>query len=348
MMKRSFIAVIILLLPFVLFGQNQRAPKYYTVKSGDLGLSQIARDNNVKLDALYSWNNLTEISIIQIGQKIIVGWEDVPSEEIEGDSAASEQSNEQQSVSASSAEEQSQKKAETSDNKKHKKERGKAPNSQEPKNNHFSWSTLLVGLILGIVLGILLLCFFFVKKLKAKHERDERDLSQRIAELRDEKTQLDAEVLRLQSKIRSIEKEKQQFLDENVVLGEEIDRLKVTGHEKGENKAEQTKTVSAQISIAPTALYADAIIDGYFVKVRETLDEDSVFVLQLNGENSAVFSVFESAKQRVMANPSYLEGCEKQILGNTMELEIMSKGLAQRDASNGKWKVIDKLNVIIR
>ena len=344
-------AVLILLLSFVLFGQNQRAPKHYTVKSGDLGLSQIARDNNVKLDSLYSWNNLTERSIIQIGQKIIVGWEDVPSEEIEGDSAVSEQGNEQQSVSALSVVEQSQRNAETTDIKEKEALNSSGngdPNSQEKKNNHFSWGTLLVGMLLGIVLGILLLYFFFVKKLKAEHEREERELSQRISELRDEKSKLDAEVLRLQSKIRSIEKEKQQFLDENVVLGEEIDRLKATGHERDENKAEQTKIVSAQIAVVPTVLYADAIIDDYFVKVRETLDEDSVFVLQLNGENSADFSICESARQRVVANPSYLEGCEKQILGNAMQLEVVSKGFAQRDASNGKWKVIEKLNVIIR
>ena len=197
-MKRILITLLFLL-PFVLLSQNQSKAVFEEVIAND-NLTKIASRNNATIDSLKKWNPGVIPTSLPIGKRIIVGWEEVALEEVGGDSAVSEQSNEQQSVSASSAEEQSQRKAETSDNKKHKKEREKAPNSQEPKNNHFSWGTLLVGLILGTVLGILLLYFFFVKKLKANHERDERDLSQRIAELRDEKTKLTSEVSRLRTK----------------------------------------------------------------------------------------------------------------------------------------------------
>lgn len=347
MMKRLLIVVLVLVLPFVLFSQNQREAIFYTVQKRD-NLFRIAKNKNVPSDSLYRWNNLTEKSTIRIGQKIIVGWKDVPSEEVSSDSAIPEQSNKQPVVSESSVVEQSQGKAGTSDNKKYRKERGEAPNPQEPKNNFFSWGTFSLGILLGTVLGLLFLYLFYVRKLKDGYGHNERDLLQRIAELRDEKTKLNSELIRLQSKIQSIEKEKQQFLDENVALGEEIDRLKSIGQEANDNRVKKVEVVSPQTPSSSTALYADAIIDDYFVKVHETSDEDSVFVLQLNGEDSASFSVCESARQRVLANPSYLEGCEKQILGNTMQLEIVSKGIAQKNASNGKWKVINKLNVIIR
>jgi len=351
MKKRVFFVVQFLLLSFVLLGQNQREAIYYEVKEKD-NLSIIAQNNNVQLDSLYQWNNLNEKSIITIGQQIIVGWKEVVSEEVEGDSVAPGQGDERQSVGTSSVGEQSQRNPKATDNKKDNKDkkakREEKSNPQGEQDERFSWGTLLFDILLGAILGILLLYFFFVKKVKAEHECNERDLSQRIAELRDEKTKLNSEVLRLQSKIQSIEKEKQQLFDENVALGEEIDRLKSIGHEVNDNRVEKTKAVSPQTSGSSTVLYADAIIDNYFVKVRETPDEDSIFVLHLNGENSTDFSIYKSAYQRVVANPSFLEGCEKQVLGDTMQLEIVSKGKAQRELSNGKWKVINKLNVIIR
>lgn len=326
MMKRVFVIVLLLLLPFVFFGQNQREKVFDTVKKGD-NFTVIASRNNTKIDSLVEWNPGVQSVNLTIGQPIVVGWREVVSEEVEGNNVAHGQGEERQYKMTKTVEK---------------------PNPPGKKDERFSWGTLLFGILLGAILGILLLYFFFVKKLKAEHECNERDLSQRIAELLDEKTKSHSEVLRLQLKIQTIEKEQQQLLDENVVLGEEIDRLKSIGQEVNDDRVEKAKVVSPQTSTSSIVLYADAIIDDYFVKVHETSDEDSVFVLQLNGENLAGFSVCESARQKVLANPSYLEGCEKQIIGNTMQLEIVSKGMAQKDASNGKWKVIDKLNVIIR
>ena len=48
----------------------------------------------------------------------------------------------------------------------------------------------------------------------------------------------------------------------------------------------------------------------------------------------------------MLANASYLEGCEKQIIGNS-SVEIVREGEAER-AFNGKWKVVSPLKVEIR
>ena len=150
-----------------------------------------------------------------------------------------------------------------------------------------------------------------------------------------------------------LSKENKRLFEENIALGEKMERLKGSQSRTYENKSSQTNDVFTSQVSSPTAgtsstLYADAIIDDYFVKVRNVPNEDSLFVLHLNGENLADFVIYQPAYQRVIANPSFLTGCEKQILGDIMQLEILSEGKAQREVSTGKWKVVNKLNVIIK
>lgn len=215
-----------------------------------------------------------------------------------------------------------------------------------------SWIWLLFGVLIGLALGVVLFYLLYVKKLKADYRYIENELNQAKFDLNSEKTSTGSELSRLRSKIQSLDREKQRLFEENVSLGEEIDRLKAAQSRVNENRMEQTASVSmnqasTQSSDSPTALYADAIIDGYFVRISEVPNEDSIFVLHLNGENSANFDIYGPAHPRIIANPSFLEGCEKQILGNTMQLDVI-EGRSQRDASNGKWKIIEKLNVIIK
>ena len=100
-------------------------------------------------------------------------------------------------------------------------------------------------------------------------------------------------------------------------------------------------------NVTASILYADAIIDGFFNKTKETPNEDTIFELRLQNSLCATFTVYHSAKQRIISNPSFLEGCNKQVLNNTQNVKTESKGTAQRQAADGKWKIIKKLNVII-
>jgi hypothetical protein len=93
-------------------------------------------------------------------------------------------------------------------------------------------------------------------------------------------------------------------------------------------------------------LYADAIIDGFFNKVKEIPNEDTIFELHLKNNDSATFTIFSGANQLITKRPEFLEGCDKQVLRNSANVKIIKKGETQKQ-SNGKWKIINKLNLII-
>jgi hypothetical protein len=93
--------------------------------------------------------------------------------------------------------------------------------------------------------------------------------------------------------------------------------------------------------------YADSIrSDGFFNKVTEQPNADTVFELELENSTSAKFTVYEGAHSRVMKRPEFLPsvGCNKQVIGcSTLEA---APGKAQEQG--GRWKVVSKVNVIIR
>lgn len=230
-------------------------------------------------------------------------------------------------------------------------EGGGAGNQNDSK--HDLWVWMFIGLLAGIVVGIFLFYVLYVKKVVEEHEYRNAELSRKYHNLSGKKSSDNPELSRLRSKIQTLEREKQNLLNENISLGGEIDRLKAVTSQASENRPKEVSIVSSnQVSShspeQPTTLYADAIIDGFFVKVRETPSEDSIFVLHIDGKDSAVFDIYTNAYSKIVANPSYLEGCEKQILYDTRQIEIVSKGSAQQVGVNGKWKVLNKLNVIIK
>lgn len=231
----------------------------------------------------------------------------------------------------------------------------------------YSWVWYILVLLVGLALGAFLFYVLIVNKLEAKHKSNENELSQTNSFISKEKAKISKELSDLRSKMyilnkendslskenKRLEQENKRLFEENIALGEKIERLKGSQSRTNENKSSQTNDVSTSQVSSPaagstTTLYADAIIDDYFVKVRNVPNEDSLFVLHLNGENLADFVIYQPAYQRVVANPSFLTGCEKQILGDTMQLEILSEGKAQREVSTSKWKVVNKLNVLIK
>jgi hypothetical protein len=113
-----------------------------------------------------------------------------------------------------------------------------------------------------------------------------------------------------------------------------------------DTKVHAEKPVVHSTAVPATTLYADSIFDGFFNKTKETPNEETVFELHLHNAQNATFTIYHSAKQRIIANPAFLEGCDKQVLANGQNVKIANEGVAQRQ-SDGKWKVISKLNVII-
>jgi len=224
---------------------------------------------------------------------------------------------------------------------------------EDTETHTHSWVWLLVGLVGGSVFGILLYYRVYVKSIIEEQENKNAELSHKYHKLKREKSNDSTELSQLQNKIKTLEREKEKLLKENISLGEKIDSLKAIQSDTSKNRTTEARHVPEsqvpnQPAEPPTTLYADAIIDDYFVKVRETSNEDSIFVLQLNGKNSADFDIYANAYSKVVANPSYLDGCEKQILCETKQIEVLSKGYTQQVDVDGKWKVIKKLNVIIK
>jgi regulator of replication initiation timing len=347
---------------------------FHVVKKGENGLSVIvdqyydiyAGENNgysgkpQYLDSLVIWNRLEKSNdgnpIIHLGQKLYLknstiflnelGNLQEQKEETTNENEDAVETTQKLPVSQGGVPVQTDELKSSGDNDDRNKKKDEQPSS-------ISWVWLLLGLLAGSGSGVFLFYLLYVKKLKTDYRYMENELHQVKFDLDSEKTNTGSELPKLRSENRSLKRRNKELNDENNSLREEIAQLTTPQRRANENKIEgtspvSTNQISTQKSEPATTLYADAIIDDYFEKVREIPNEDSIFVLHLNGENLADFSIYEPAYQRVVVNPSFLEGCEIQVLGSTGQLEIMPGSRAQRETSDGKWKVINKLNVIIR
>lgn len=118
---------------------------------------------------------------------------------------------------------------------------------------------------------------------------------------------------------------------------------KLTKKDGGEKVTSQTRPMNV-----PVSLYADSIVNGRFNKVRQQPDDDTIFELELKSGNDgrALVRIYEGAYRRILANPSFLDGCDRQMIGNS-SVEIQREGVAERD-ENDKWIMSVKPSVIIK
>jgi predicted nucleic-acid-binding protein len=97
---------------------------------------------------------------------------------------------------------------------------------------------------------------------------------------------------------------------------------------------------------ATTSLYADAIINSTFHRVTREPNPDTVFELfKKPGSNAIFFRIYPDAYKRVLKNPDFIDGCEKQIINqlSPQNLEV-EDGIVSQDDS-GKWNIIQKAKV---
>lgn len=106
-----------------------------------------------------------------------------------------------------------------------------------------------------------------------------------------------------------------------------------------------TAVSSSRKSNAPRSLYAESIVNDKLMRVKESPNEDSIFELKLQGDSRASVTIYKGAHNRVLQNPSFLDGCDKQVIGNS-SLTVRQEGRAEKD-ENGKWKLVSKVNVIL-
>ena len=112
------------------------------------------------------------------------------------------------------------------------------------------------------------------------------------------------------------------------------------------NNTEPDKEQGKSIKPEEKKLYAVSIIDGYLQRVKDTANEDTVFELCLKGASKADITVYKSAYEKILDNPSHLEGCDKQIVGRT-SVNVEQVGEAVTDDS-GRWRVVKPLKVLVK
>lgn len=97
----------------------------------------------------------------------------------------------------------------------------------------------------------------------------------------------------------------------------------------------------------PRKFYAESIHDSRYVKVKETHTDDAIFELTTKSDKTtATVTICKTAFRKVLANPSYLDGCDKQVFGNTT-VNIEEEGTAEKTDDN-RWVVRKQIKVVLR
>jgi hypothetical protein len=222
-------------------------------------------------------------------------------------------------------------------------------------SNDFTWGWLF-WLLLGIIGGI----FAWEKWLRAEilllfgknssKNAVEQTYQDDIDTLKNDKKQFEARIKEFESEHKNIKQKCDELLEKNKQPKQQIesykDKPKNVTHINVKQNGNQAINSKTTHSTAATTLYADSIFDSIFNKTKETPNEDTVFELHLHNEQNATFTIYPLAKSRIIANPSFLEGCDKQVLTNAQNVKVVSEGSAQRQA-DGRWKIVNKLNVIL-
>lgn len=211
-----------------------------------------------------------------------------------------------------------------------------------------SWVRLLLFILAGIVLGLAIFVFFMQRDLN----HDSKRIDKRRKEIEDLKEKIGKSNNNTPNKdTGSIEKEVVDLKKENRAINSRLEVLEHMLKERGfssdrESSSTPNQQPSSKSVETQKLLYADSIIDGVFSHVKEQENEDTVFVLRLKSETDASITIYKGAYNKVLANASYLEGCDKQLIGNN-SVEIVREGKAEK-GFNGKWKVVSPLKVEIR
>lgn len=226
-------------------------------------------------------------------------------------------------------------------------------------NNKPTISTTL-AIIIGIVGTLIIAIIVFIilyKKLEKIFYEDLKDAEKETYELRRQLNDNHSDKNIKEKRLKELEGEIDKFKKENDSLKMEIMHLQknsskvqsTTNQEIVENQPVIDNNPPTPEPPRNVSMYSDCIIDGYFNRVSERPDEDTVFKLVLDDENMNMASVdvYQGAHRRIIANPAFIDGCEKQIVGNS-NVRVERKGIAEKDADNGKWRLIKAPMIEIR
>ena len=200
-----------------------------------------------------------------------------------------------------------------------------------------------------LTLGLILIYFFhFVKR---------RDY---IVNTVKESSRVNSWIL---SKVRSVESSAFQSTNpsrsENKALQKRIEELeekiRILEERKESPLSQQKQTVNSlaaknresQTVSSVRKYYAESIQDNRYVKVKELQTEDAIFEITVKPDkNTATVTICKAALGKVLANPSFLDGCDKQVSGNT-SVNVEEEGTVERTDDN-RWIVRKQIKVVLK
>lgn len=216
-----------------------------------------------------------------------------------------------------------------------------------------SWVRIMLVIFAMMVFGLIVYVFVFLRnemddKLTKFGQRIDRR-KEAIAKLYETIDKLsnnthNRDMNSVEKKVLGLEKKNDELLNKVTIL-EEMFREKNASYGL-EPVVSTIQQSSSRHSDSQKLLYADSIIDKVLIRVREQENDDAIFVLKLKDNYRASITLYEQAYNRILANASFLDGCEKQIIGKN-SIEIVREGEAEM-GSNGKWKVVTPLKVEMR
>jgi len=218
-----------------------------------------------------------------------------------------------------------------------------------------SWVRILLFVLVGMVFGLIVYVFIFLyNKMDDESKRINHRIDQRKEDIKDLNERLkglsnnshNQGMSSIEKKVIDLQKKNDELLNKVVTLENMLREKNISfGMGSALNTNQQS---TSRHNDSQKLLYADSIINGEFSHVRKQENDDTVFVLKLLSESKASILLYKQAYNKVLANASYLEGCEMQILGKS-SVEVMNEGEAEAEmGSNGKWKVVIPLKVEIK
>lgn len=177
-----------------------------------------------------------------------------------------------------------------------------------------------------------------------------------IEQLQNAKKKLQEEKKEIVQKNKTLEQENGGLREEIKVLKQQSKKV----FEKLNKNQDVSKDIVSEIEQHTTiinqnthtientsTLYANSIVNGVFKGISNNLTEDTVFVLNLQTQTKATFTIHTEKYSRVIRRPEFLKGCNTQTVDGGQNLRIVKIGEAKFDQTDGEWKISSELNVTI-
>jgi hypothetical protein len=197
--------------------------------------------------------------------------------------------------------------------------------SQDKKYSSWWWFGLIAGLVGGIF------CWGKCLRGKSLKNKTENSISAEFDALKKDYARLQENNKQLENQVRQLENQVEQLEDQ---------------HKSARFDGIITETKPTQISAYDNSstLYAAAIIDGIFHNVKTTPNEDTVYEITKTLDRTATFRIYSDAYRRVIKNPDFIDGCDKQRISHTQTTLEIEDGEATQD-DFGRWKIIKKAKI---